>query len=104
MYHNICGFRLCIVRRGFCSKTPTQCTVMAPLIALEPLGFLLFLVFVLDDMAGAGKGTPSACRGGLPIFIHLSAGTTTTFLLLFSDGLDSIPEQKCNDDCDDDIG
>jgi len=55
-------------------------------------------------MAGAGKGTSSACGGRLSLIIQLSAGTTTAFLLLFSDGLDSIPEQKGDDCCDDDIG
>ncbi len=77
---------------------------MATMIALEPLGFLLFLVFVLGDMAGIGKGAPFACGGGLPLIVQFSAGTTTTFLLLLADGLDSIPKKKGDDGCDNDIG
>lgn len=53
----------------------------------------LFL-FLWRGMTRAGIGAPLACGCWLSLFVELAAGTATTLLLLFADGMDGIPEQK----------
>ena len=70
---------------------------------LEKLLFYFFF-FQLGYVAGAGKGTASACRGGLPILIEFATGAASSALLLFAEGLYGIPEQQCYDSGNEYIG
>ncbi|HKL59967.1 MAG TPA: hypothetical protein VJ863_08715 [Sphaerochaeta sp.] len=68
------------------------------------LRFFSFFFFRLGNMARTGKGTASACSGGLSILIKFATGAASSALLLFAEGHDRIPEQKCYDSGNEYIG